>query len=152
MAKHTITVVHRTVGGSARTENKNKRTSGNTKQGSNGISNKSKPGMAINSSFASHFGKFAKSFFAYKAIVKTVEEGVSLYSSVYEASSGESIRSNNLKTQASILLDPLNFATSMAKQSFLNNLRINRANQALNYQRQLTGELAFSKSLNDGTF
>jgi hypothetical protein len=152
MAKHTITVIHKTVGGNARAENKNKKTSGDKKNSNSSNVKKIKPGMAINKTLGSHFDKFAKGFFTYKIISKSIQEGVNLGSTIYEAASGETIRASNIRAQSNILFDPLGFATSVAKQSFLGNLRINRANQALNYQRQLTGELAFSKSLNDGTF
>jgi len=152
MAKHTITVIHRTVGGNARAQSKEKKTSATKKTTTTKTANKVKPSMVVEKPQTNHFAKFAKGFAVYKGVSKVVQQGINIGATIYEAASGESMRVANIKARTNAILNPLEFMASAAQQTILETLRVNRANQALNYQRQLTGELAFSKSLNDGTF
>jgi hypothetical protein len=140
------------MGGTARTESKEKKTSAKKKTTTTKTANKVKPSMIVEKPETNHFAKFAKAFAIYKGISKGVQTGINFGATIYEASSGESMRVANLKSRTNAILNPLSFMASAAQQTLLETLRVNRANQALNYQRQLTGELAFSKSLNDGTF
>jgi hypothetical protein len=62
------------------------------------------------------------------------------------------MRTSNVRAKANALLNPISYLQTVTIQSFLETKRVSRFNQSLEYQRQLTGELAFSKSLNNGTF
>jgi hypothetical protein len=152
MAKHTITVIHRTMGGNSRVESKIKNTSAQKKTSTSKIANKVKPSAIVEKPETNNMLKFSKGLIAYKAITKSIQQGVNIYATIYEASSGEYMRTSNIRAKANALLNPISYLQTVAVQSFLETKRVSRFNQSLEYQRQLTGELAFSKSLNNGTF
>ena len=88
----------------------------------------------------------------YKSATLAISKGIDIYATINEAATGETLRANNLRAQSNALLNPVSFVTKYAVESFLGNLRTKRINESLDYQRQLTGNLAFSKNFNDGTF
>jgi hypothetical protein len=152
MAQHSITIINRNVGTSdKKTESKDKKTSAKNKSLNGGVSNRNKPMVKNNKNI-----KISKDFIsgglAVAAAVGIARTSINIYASVGDAATGNSIYYNNLRTKANAVLNPIGFVKEVTAQAILGNLRVQRENTALDYQRQLTGNLAFSRKTSSGTF
>lgn len=160
MAKHTITIISKGRGGKGDSEDGGQLRLGYTKpktvatrKSSNaGVSNKNKPSVGVNKNNLFKGIKIAGGLGSVYAGIKAIKTGVNIYTSINAAATGEELNNNNLLAIANAFLSPVSFAKDVAIQTVLGNLRVNRQNQSLEYQRQLTGNLIFSKSFSDGTF
>lgn len=75
------------------------------------------------------------------------EKGVSFYAGALEAKTGESTNMRNMVAGVRRYTAPLSYAKMAFWDSMvINPMRIARQNESLNYQRELTGDLIFSKS------
>ena len=151
MAKHTITVIHTTVGGKSKIQKKEKKTTAKGKTSKGGVSDRNKPMTLSYKDFP-----FLKSFIpgAITAVgsIKLAKAAIDVFSTIGDAATGNSLYYNNIKSKANLVLDPLGSIKEIALQSIVGNLRIQRENISLEYQRQLTGSLAFSRKTSNGTF
>lgn len=152
MARHSITVVHRTIGSSSNTERQDKPTSARKNISSSGVSNRNIQSTTNNKTYLqSRINKLIGAGLAVAAI-KTSQLSINIYSSVGEAATGNSLYYDNLKSKANLILNPISSVKEITTQAVLGNLRLQRENRALEYQRQLTGNLAFSRKNSTGTF
>ena len=68
------------------------------------------------------------------------------------AKTGETMRANNQRQTLNAMLNPLNLAKkAFWEEGYLRNLQIARQNASLEYERQLTGNLIYSKNLRNDT-
>lgn len=162
MAKHTITIIQRGRGGSGGgsgddSEQKKltynpKRTASTKKIAEPKVSQYNAQNFVYKKSSVLPYIKSAAGLISLKAAQKLISTGVNIYATINEASTGESMNNSNLRSAAQLVTNPLSVAKDAVIFNFLERRRVSRANEALNYQRQLTGNLAFSKNFNDGTF
>jgi hypothetical protein len=157
MARHSITVVHRTTGGSgssstAKTEKKDKKTSAKNEFKWSGLSNYNKQSTKNNKTFLEL--KTARMMGAIKAFatIEGVKAGINISTTIASAATGNEIRYNNMRVAANFLMNPVGFIGQVIPQQVLGELRVERQNRALEYQRQLTGNIAFSRKTSTGTF
>jgi hypothetical protein len=86
-------------------------------------------------------------------ISKTVEKGVGIYTSVMEAKTGNSMVYSNTRNRVSMILHPMSYGIKKIwDYGVLERLRVARENESLNFSRELTGNLIFSKNYNNGVF
>lgn len=79
-------------------------------------------------------------------VTRTVAKGVGLVLNYQVASTGETMRYHNSKQALNILTNPTGFIKSAIwENGILKNLEIARQNTALDYERQLTGNLYYAK-------
>lgn len=160
MAKHTITIIQRGRGGSGGSgddsyQNKltytPKKTASTKKIEEPKVSNKNIQSFSFSKQGIKPFVKSFAGIAAIKQAQRLVNGGINIYATINEASTGEIINNSNLRTTAQFITNPLSVAKDAVIFGFLESKRVARANESLNYQRQLTGNLAFSKNFNDGT-
>ncbi|NCU40115.1 hypothetical protein EOL99_04495 [Candidatus Falkowbacteria bacterium] len=89
-----------------------------------------------------------------KQVVKSTRKVNAIYADFMGAKTGETMRSENMKAGAQLVTQ--GFITT-AKQFFwdygvVEAMRINRQNEQLNYDRELTGNIILSKTYNKGVF
>lgn len=148
MANHTITILNRNVGGSSqergqsRIGTSNKKTSAYNKKTGKVIG--VKPG-AKSKAYLKAAAKVAVALAAAKV-------GVNIYTSVMSAATGEEMKYSNTKALANSIINPLGFIKQAIEARVISDLQIERANEQLNYQRQLTGNLVYSRKFINGTF
>lgn len=154
MAKHTITVIHRSVGESnkSKVQSKQKKTSSLNKTQSGGVSKKNKQQTASVSKSFQKYKQYLSGGLAAAAAVKLAQTSINIYAGIGDAATGNSLYYNNLRSKASLILNPISSVKEIATEAILGNLRIQRENRGLDYQRQLTGSLAFSRKTSSGTF
>ncbi len=81
-----------------------------------------------------------------KAVLKTAEKGVNIYSTVMMAKSGDTIQYENLNKKMSLIANPGAFAKKAVwEYGILEPMKVARENEKLEYNRQLTGSLIYSK-------
>lgn len=141
MANHTITVVNRGSGG-RRESNTSSKNKFKNKQVDLKVFNKTK-------SFASRLSKVGG---VAAAAAITARVGINTYANISSAATGDEMRYSNLQFITNSITNPIGFVSSMLRASLVDSLRINRQNESLNYQRQLTGDLSYSKKFNTGAF
>lgn len=146
MAKHTITIINRGGDGSK------SKTSATTNKKKSGVSGKNKQNLSFGKKGLGKGLKAAGGLAYVYAAIKATKIGVNIYASVNSAATGEELNNNNLLAFANAFFNPVGFAKDVVVQNVLGNLVVQRQNRALEYQRQLTGNLSFSKNFNDGTF
>lgn len=154
MAKHTITVIHRNANGSNKTkvQSTQKKTSSTNKTQDNGVSKKNKQQTISIKKMFHPYKSFISGSVAATVAIAMVKSSINIYAGIGDAATGNSLYYNNLKSRASLVLDPFGSIKEIASQAITGNLRLQRENTALNYQRQLTGNLAFSRKTSNGTF
>lgn len=153
MAKHTITIIHRTTGSTKENiTHKTSKTSSTKKVSVNTVSKSNKQNVNYQKVFSSPVSKYAAGLLSIQGAKKLISSGINIATTINEASTGEALNNNNARAMTGLLLNPLDFAKEAIVFNFLQSRRVSRANESLNYQRQLTGNLAFSKNFNDGTF
>lgn len=152
MARHSITVVHRTTGSSSNTERQDKPTSARRNISSSGVSRRNVQSTRTQRTYLEN--KVGQLAGAAKAMisVKAIEASINVYTTVASAATGDQIKYNKLKVGAGALMNPLGFIAQVAPQQILGELRVQRQNRELEYQRQLTGNIAFSRKTSTGTF
>ena len=154
MAKHSITIYNR-LEGEGTAEKTQKTTAATTILLSTKVSNKNMPAVATFRSASptvKRFATFGGSLAVFQATKKIIQTGVNVVATINEAATGDAIASNNARAKANLILNPISSARDIIIESYLGNLRVQRQNRSLEYQRQLTGNLAYSKSFNNGTF
>lgn len=154
MAAHTITI-YQSKGGNAKAEKSPKATSASNNISKKGVANKNIPSFSINKQImnkALSFVGLGGAALTLQYAKKLVNTGVEAFTTINAAATGNEISNNNIKTRANIILNPLSTARDIIIESYLGNLRVQRQNETLNYQRQLTGNLVYSKTFNNGTF
>lgn len=161
MAKHTITIIQRGRGGSGGSGDESdqkkltytpKKTASTKKIAEPKVSQFNAQNFVYKKSSILPFVKSAAGLISLKAAQKLISTGVNVYTTINEASTGETMNNSNLRSAAQLITNPLSVAKDAVIFNFLERRRVSRSNEELNYQRQLTGNLAFSKNFNDGTF
>lgn len=80
-------------------------------------------------------------------VVRTIKTVVDVYASVQTAKTGEKMKYRNMKQGMNIVSNPMNFMkNAIWENGYLRNLEIARENVMLEYNRQLTGDLIYSKN------
>ena len=83
----------------------------------------------------------------------TARKGAGIYFDYATASSGEDMRYQNKKNMLNIALKPLSFMKTLAwDYMILAPMSNARQNETLEYNRQLTNNVAFSRSMQKGQF
>jgi hypothetical protein len=155
MASHTITIYRRKSPREAKGQKTTISTSALNNLIKNANSSRNIPSISFNKQIFGRgislngLGGAAAVIFGAK---KTISTGVNVFTTINSAASGEEISNNNLKAATNLILNPVQSARDILVQRFLGDLRVQRQNESLNYQRQLTGNLVYSKNFNNGTF
>lgn len=159
MAKHTITIINKGGGGKGsddstrRISYKKPKTSATTKSSNAGVSRRNKSNLVVNkTNLISNVKGMAAGIASAYGALKLAQTGINIYATINAAATGEEITNSNLKTFYASSINPLSFGKDFAIQSFLGNLRNQRVNRSLEYQRELTGNMVYSKNFNNGTF
>jgi len=80
-------------------------------------------------------------------IVRSAKMIVDIYANVQTARTGEKMKYRNMKQAMNVIADPVNFVKSaLWENGYLRNLELTRENTMLEYNRQLTGDLIYSKN------
>lgn len=88
-----------------------------------------------------------------QTVGSTIQRGVNIYSSFMEAKTGEIMRYNNLRAKVSAYVHPIDYLKrGVWDYGVIQQMKINRQNEELNYNRELTGNIIYSKSYNKGIF
>lgn len=154
MAKHTITVIHKSIDESSKSkvQTTQKKTSALNKSQGSGVSKKNKQQTIGISKYVQKYKKYFSGGMAAAAAVQMARTSINVYASVGDAATGNSLYYNNLRSKASLVLNPISSIKEITTETILGSLRLQRQNRELEYQRQLTGNLAFSKKTSSGTF
>lgn len=71
---------------------------------------------------------------------------------INQAKTGETMKANNQRQFYNVMSNPANFVKkSIWEEGYLRDLQIARQNASLEYERQLTGNLIYSKNLRNDT-
>ena len=80
-------------------------------------------------------------------LVRTAKTVVDIYASVQTAKTGEKMKYHNMKQTMNIIANPIGFMKSAIwEQGYLRNMEVSRENIMLEYNKQLTGNLIYSKN------
>ncbi len=170
MANHTITIVNRMGGGgagggdgTARQSNVSKTNSAtsikkkledkNSKK--SGILKAIKIGRNLNvgSAVGLMGGGAGMAVAVAQEMGSTLRQGTDLYANYMTSRTGETMRYHNLKQRVNVLTKPVSFAKqAIWDYGVVAPMEIARQNENLNYQRQLTGNMVFSKTFQNSTF
>lgn len=83
----------------------------------------------------------------------TMQKGTNIYFDYMTASSGEEMRYQNKKNFLNLVLNPISTGKKFIwDYGILETQRVARQNEMLNYNRQLTNNVAFSRSMQKGQF
>lgn len=94
-----------------------------------------------------NFGKGTPIVAVAQETARAVQGGVNLVATIQSAKTGETMRANNLKKEASAVVNPIGYIKSgIWENGVLRNMELARENQSLEYRRQLTGDLIYSKN------
>jgi hypothetical protein len=159
MAHHTITI--RTEGGAGGGTNVGKPTSAKSQ-----VQNKAHDSlrkiskairMASNLDIGGALSMSSKGAGSVLSAIQTgamaVSKGVNLYSDVMQAKTGDSIKYHNLRQGVSRITNPISYLKqSIWEYGYLEPMRIDRQNESLNYNRQLTGNVIYSGKYQKGVF
>ena len=151
MANHTITIINR---GSTNTTSSMQRSDSRTSATNRQANKNTKVTQSMWTSGKTNALAKRMSTVGAKAIgaALMVRIGINTFATVGSAATGDEMRYSNMQALTNMITNPLGFATNTIKQSIINGLIIERQNESLNYQRQLTGELVYSKKFNTGAF
>ena len=141
MANHTITIISKGSRGS-QGEDDSLRTGTSNKITSAAGKKKNKPSGTKPMSAASKVA----------LAVAIAGTGINVYSSVMSAATGEEMRYSNLKALTNSIINPVGFVARAVSSAIVGDLTVERKNQELQYQRQLTGNLIYSRKFINGTF
>lgn len=149
MANHTITIINKG-SSNAQSQNNNSRMESSDKKTS--ASSKKKNKSSAIKPGTKKIPKGIKAGAKIAAAMAITQAGINIYADTLSAATGEEMRASNIKTMAGALINPIGFGLKYLEASTLGDLRVQRANQQLNYQRQLTGNLVYSRKFINGTF
>ena len=80
-------------------------------------------------------------------VARTAKQGIDVIATIQSAKTGERMKYHNIKQGASAFFDPIGFVKSMVwENGILRNMELARENIMLEYDRQLTGDLIYSKN------
>lgn len=80
-------------------------------------------------------------------LTRGVKQVIDVHVSLQSAKTGERMKYHNFKQGASAVLNPTNFLQNMVwENGILRNMEVARENITLEYDRQLTGDLIYSKN------
>lgn len=80
-------------------------------------------------------------------LARVTKQGINVYASLQSAKTGERMKYHNMKQGASAFFNPIGFVKNMVwENGILRNMEVARENIMLEYDRQLTGDLIYSKN------
>lgn len=149
MANHTITIINKGSRGS-QSEDDSLRIGTSEKKTSASEKKKNKPsGIKPGSKKGPKVMSAASKVLLAASIAGA---GINVYSSVMSAATGEEMRYSNLKALTNSIINPVGFIARAVSAAIVGDLQVERKNQELEYQRQLTGNLIYSRKFINGTF
>jgi hypothetical protein len=87
-----------------------------------------------------------------REVAAIANQAVNIYSQFMEAKTGEGMKYHNMRQGISIITNPMGFAkTAVWDNYILGQMVVNRQNQSLEYDKQLTGSLINGKLYQSGT-
>ena len=114
--------------------------------------NQTKPNIAISGKTKALLKRLSPVGSAGISLAVATRIGVNTYATIASAATGDEMKYSNLQSLANAVTNPVGFAATVIKQSVLERMVVARQNESLNYQRQLTGDLVYSKKFNTGAF
>lgn len=151
MANHTITIINRGQGSNnSSVEKRNSKTSSTNKFTNK--KNQTKSNIAISGKTKALLKRLSPVGSAGISLAVATRIGVNTYATIASAATGDEMKYSNLQSLANAVTNPVGFAATVIKQSVLERMVVARQNESLNYQRQLTGDLVYSKKFNTGAF
>lgn len=150
MANHTITVVTKGCGGGD--NNNGGSGKNNIKNKIDKIGNKSKVNGVVLFKNLMRMNPIAM-IPSLSLAMEVAQRSVNMTTNILEAKTGNTMRYSNIRATASILTNPVGaLKTAIWDYGIIKPMEIARQNEALNYDRQLTGNVIYSGNKQKGVF